>query len=305
MSRVEGVRQEQARLAIGGASRSAGVDFDYLLAQARIESGLNPDAKAKTSSAAGLYQFTTSTWLGMVDRHGDTYGAGWASAAISQAGGRHHVQDPGLRQQILALRYDPSLASAMAAEFAKENGAALRPILGREPDHAELYLAHFLGAGGAGKFIGALQSVPNQSAANLFPAPANANRSIFYAKDGSARSVSAVMDLIRRKVERAKQEPGGDVTIPPDPGSLRTATATASVAVAGFFPTPQLYEQQGPLAQEFARLSAPAFAQRDGDAGRRPMSSLLLDVFGQPGKGGRTGGAQVLNAYSKFQGFGL
>ena len=42
---------------IARASTATGVDFDYLLAQAKIESGLDADAKARTSSASGLYQF--------------------------------------------------------------------------------------------------------------------------------------------------------------------------------------------------------------------------------------------------------
>ncbi|HLV85239.1 MAG TPA: transglycosylase SLT domain-containing protein [Devosia sp.] len=40
-----------------------GVDFDYLLQTAMRESSLNPQAKAQTSSAVGLFQFLESTWL--------------------------------------------------------------------------------------------------------------------------------------------------------------------------------------------------------------------------------------------------
>src|SRR5262245_61694302 len=39
------------------ASANTGVDFSYLMAQAAKESSFNPDAKSKSSSAAGLYQF--------------------------------------------------------------------------------------------------------------------------------------------------------------------------------------------------------------------------------------------------------
>ena len=53
--------------AIARAAQATGVDFSYLLAQARIESSLNPTARAGTSSAAGLYQFTKGTWLAMLD----------------------------------------------------------------------------------------------------------------------------------------------------------------------------------------------------------------------------------------------
>ena len=54
------------RAAIARASQSTGVDFDYLLAQARLESGLDPDAKARTSSATGLLRqrrYSPNRWL--------------------------------------------------------------------------------------------------------------------------------------------------------------------------------------------------------------------------------------------------
>lgn len=289
MSKVNAAGQEQARLAIATASRASGVDFDYLLAQAKIESGLNPAAKAATSSAAGLYQFTTSTWLGMMDRHGGTYGAEWASDAISQTGRGHHVNDPLMRRDILALRHDPALASVMAAEFAKENGEALRPVLGREPDHAELYLAHFLGSGGAGKFLTALQSNPEQSAALLFPAPAAANRTIFFNKDGSARSVAGVMDLMRNKVEAAKGEASGSMPSYPPPQSR--------------FDDP-LAATRGPIGREFAG-QASALPPPNQPAQRKPMSSILLEAFGQQGRANTGAQAQVMTAYKKLQGFGL
>ena len=39
-----------------------GVSVDLALGIARCESGLNPLAKAKTSSASGVFQFINSTW---------------------------------------------------------------------------------------------------------------------------------------------------------------------------------------------------------------------------------------------------
>jgi hypothetical protein len=41
---------------------------------------------------------------------------------------------------------------------------------GRAPDASELYTAHFLGADGAAKFLSALSTNPDQSAAGLCPA---------------------------------------------------------------------------------------------------------------------------------------
>jgi len=186
---VSPVQNADVQGAIARAATRTGVDFDYLLAQARLESGLDPSAKAQTSSASGLYQFIDSTWLRTLDRHGAKHGMDWADAAIAPNG---RVADTATRQQLLSLRYDADASSLMAAELTRENAAGLRSSLGRDAEPAELYLAHFLGLGGAQKFLGALGSDPEQSAAALMPQAARANRSIFY-NGGSPRSVGEVM----------------------------------------------------------------------------------------------------------------
>ena len=60
--------------AIARASARTGVDFSYLLAQARIESGLDPQAEARTSSASGLFQFIDGTWLRAIRDFGAHFG---------------------------------------------------------------------------------------------------------------------------------------------------------------------------------------------------------------------------------------
>ena len=189
----------QVQAAIAHAARATGVDFAYLLGEARLESSLNPNARAATSSAAGLYQFTGGTWLQTLDRHGAKHGLGWAGAAI--AGGR--VTDPAQRTAIMDLRYDPAAAALMAGALANDNRAALTGVLGREPDPAELYLAHFMGAAGASRFLTALAADPGQAAAGLFAAAAAANRTIFYDAAGGPRSLGGVMDLLRGKLASA------------------------------------------------------------------------------------------------------
>ncbi|MBS0481427.1 MAG: transglycosylase SLT domain-containing protein [Proteobacteria bacterium] len=199
MNAVQSNVRADVGAAIARASQATGVDFSYLLAQARIESGLNPAARAATSSAAGLYQFTSATWLQTLARHGAEHGLGWAQQAA--LGG-----DAASRAQAMALRFDPGASAAMAAELAGDNAEALRGALGREPDAAELYLAHFLGADGAGRFLSALSTDPSQSAAALLPKAAGANRAIFFAESGAPRSLGEVMGLIRTKVAGAMDQ---------------------------------------------------------------------------------------------------
>ena len=255
------------RGAIARAAQATGVDFNYLLAQARIESGLNPSARAATSSAAGLYQFTGSTWLSMLDKHGAAYGVSSASA------------NPAARGQLLAMRSDPELSAMMAGELAGDNRDYLSGQLGREPDHTELYLAHFLGAEGAGKFLGALAANPGQSAAALLPKAAAANRAIFF-NAGGARSVGDVMDLLRGKMARAM---GSD-----DPGAASLQYAAA----------PPEAPRGGPIQQQFnAAASAP------GGSPARSMADTLRDAFALGGSGAVP--SHVRAAYGQLKVLGI
>lgn len=269
------------RSAIAHAARETGMDFQYMLAQAKIESALDPDAKAPTSSAAGLYQFTRGTWLRTLDAHGDKHGLGWASAAIS--GGR--ITDPSLAGQIMALRYDPAASALMAGELAGDNRDELAALLGREPDSAELYLGHFLGSGGARRFLTALTGNPDSSAAALLPKAASANRPIFYEPSGAARSVQGVMDLVRAKVEAAK-EPGAT------PDSLGAPTRWAALAA----PQPAQPQALPSSWQEQAR--APFAGRSMADTLRSTFASLSPDGSGRPP-------ATVQAAYTRLARFGL
>lgn len=188
--------------AIESASHRTGVDFGYMLDQARIESGFRADARAKTSSATGLYQFTTQTWLATLRQHGTAHGYGWAADAIEPAGrGTYRVADPAMRDTILGLRTDPQLAALMAGELAADNSAHLAGTLGRQPEAVDLYLAHFLGAAGAADFLKAWSANPDQTAASLFPKAAAANRSIFYDASGAARSLGDIRQAFAAKLE--------------------------------------------------------------------------------------------------------
>lgn len=303
MSEVKAVGTPDVRMAIARASQATGVDFKYLLAQARLESGLDPQARAPTSSAAGLYQFIGSTWLETLDRHGDRHGLGWAGNAIANKGSRASITDPALRSQIMSLRYDADASSLMAAELARDNQEALRGTLRREPDSAELYLAHFMGQDGATKFLTALQQNPGQSAASLFPKPASANRTIFFEDDGSPRSMGQVMTLLRDKVQRAMAQ-DGNVYIPGGAFAESFDTAAASFAnPPAAIPLPAPARALGPVAREFQEVAA------NHPSPRLSMAETLRTAFA--GAGSATGSQpaalpdSVRSAYTKLKAYGL
>ena len=177
--------------AIRRASATTGVDFDFLMKTARRESGFDPGAKARTSSASGLFQFIEQTWLATLKQHGPKHGYGQYADLIYQGNdGRWQVRGSA-RNVVLDLRFDPQAASVMAAELTVSNAAYLRGRTGVTPNGGDLYAAHFLGPAGAAKLIEAMRAQPNGSAASLFPEAASANRSIFY-KQGRAATVAEV-----------------------------------------------------------------------------------------------------------------
>lgn len=274
----------QVRASIARAAAATGNDFDFLLAQARLESSLNPSARAGTSSASGLYQFTGNTWLRMVDRHGSQHGLGWADAAIESGA----IRDPATRAQVMALRFDPDASALMAGELTTENRAGLTAALGRSPDNAELYLAHFLGLDGATKFLSAMTADPTQSAAALLPKAAGANRAVFYDGSGNARSLGGVMDLLRGKLASAMGDAPANAWVEYQSAAAAPATGPA---FAG-----------GPIAQAFhaAAAQAPAAARRVS------MADTLRSAFGGSGSGdGGAMPAQVSAAYARLSALGL
>ena len=201
VSSAPSANESRVRAAVMQAAGKTGVDFNYLYNQARIESALNPQAKAGTSSAAGLYQFTKQTWLQIVKAHGSEHGAAWAANAIVPGTPGLKVGDPTLTDAIDKLRYDPEFSSAMAASFASDNRDQLEDGLGRTVELVDLYLAHFLGPAGAREFLGAYDSDPDAAAAPLFPAAARANASVFYDKTGAPKSLRDIRDSFAQRID--------------------------------------------------------------------------------------------------------
>ena len=95
-----------------------------------VESGGKTDAKNPLSSATGLGQFIESTWLRMMKQY------------------RPDLAGSMSREELLALRNDPTLSREMVTALAREGEAYLR-ARGHQITAGRLYLCHFLGAAGA------------------------------------------------------------------------------------------------------------------------------------------------------------
>lgn len=168
------------KAAIDLAAANHGIPPEYMYAMAAQESGFNPDARAGTSSAKGLYQF--------IDATGAQYGLDESNV------------------------FDPVANADAAARFYKDNADALSSgaLGGAQPGPTELYLAHFLGAGsvsqgnGANGFISQLQSNPSATPATnpSFSAAARANRNVFFDGQGNPRTYQQVYDYFDGRMTR-------------------------------------------------------------------------------------------------------
>jgi murein DD-endopeptidase MepM/ murein hydrolase activator NlpD len=95
-----------------------------------VESGGSTNAKNPLSSATGLGQFIDETWLRMIRSY------------------RPDIANSMNRDDLLSLRFDPSLSREMVYNLANENEADIRRA-GHAATAGNLYLAHFLGSAGA------------------------------------------------------------------------------------------------------------------------------------------------------------
>jgi hypothetical protein len=264
--------------AIQRAAQATGASFEYLLATAKVESNFNPNLKAKSSTATGLFQFIEQTWLGMMKNAGSALGFGNYAAAISRnSSGRYQVADPQLRNEILQLRRDPTANAAMAGAFTQRNAAALGQKIGRRPTDGELYMAHFFGTGGAGQLINATKDRPQADASAIFPAAARANKSTFYDRQGNARSVAGVYSELNRRYQVAR--------LNVLPGVAPTAIAANTVPSA----TPATPDTAG-TTQAFAAVAPrpvvaaaePTFRSLFQNQGRGAVSPLVSELWSTP-----------------------
>lgn len=244
---TQGVRPDVVS-AIRQASATTGVDFAYLLEKAAAESSFDPQAQASTSSARGLYQFIDKTWLDTMDQHGAEHGyPNIASAITRDADGNPVVANDAAKEYILKIRENPRIAALMAAELSQDNKQTLEHSLERKVGNAELYMAHFLGAGAAAKFLGSMEANGQLAANHVVPAAARANAAVFY-DQGKALTLDEVFARFEAKFSEA---PEAAIIAASDPAfAALQAPAGAREGMAGGPGTPL----RADLAMQLATL---------------------------------------------------
>jgi hypothetical protein len=257
--------------AIRQAARMTGADFKYLLATAQVESNLNPNARAPTSSARGLFQFTEQTWLSTVKEQGAAFGYGpYANAISRQPTGEYAVTNPRMSDAVMNLRSDATANALMAGAFTKANAGKLADRLGRSPTEGELYVAHFLGPSGASRLIGLADSRPGTPAAAVFPSAARANPTIFYDGRGNARGTGDVYRMLVGRYDVARSTPR---ITPANPPAMIAETGEPS-------PPPAFAPDTARLTETYAAAGRLSQAAQAGDVGR--MFHGLFRSAGEP-----------------------
>jgi hypothetical protein len=181
-----------------------------------------------------------------------------------------------MRKAVMNLRYDPSANAVMAGAFTKANATRLAGSLGRAPSDGELYIAHVLGQSGAVKLITTAENAPNTNAARLFPHAAHANRSIFFGKQGGARSSAEVYQVLVAKHDGTPTPLATAAAAqaqPAAPAAPATATpaSVAAPAIVAMSPTP---------ATASAPTAAPTFSTLFSSDRREAVSPFVRQLWG-------------------------
>lgn len=235
--------------AIKQASDMTGVDFGLLETMAKLESGLRTDVKASTSSATGLFQFTTPTWKEMVKKVGPRYGI-----------------------PLNADRSNPLHNSIMGAEYIKQNTEYIKGHMEANiPTPIALYLAHFLGPGGARNFIRHYRNNPNTPMSSVVSRSAYTANLASMGGKTAAQFLAGVADRFKRAAGTDSSKYGSGIPSSSSIVGNQYASSVPNMGSDNF--TESLSVGSGPTPAQVSSPSAPNLNNLTNDISTQAYSS--------------------------------
>jgi hypothetical protein len=206
---------------------ASGLPAGFLTRTAEIESGFNPNAKNPNSSASGLFQFINST----------------------------------AKQYGLSNPLDPEASTRAVTQLALDNRKTLLPVLGREPQQWELYLAHQQGGGGAAKLL----ANPNARAVDIVGEDA-------VRLNGGDTSMSAgqFASIWQRKFGGSQQQAQEQASMPAQGASQAQGVIT-----------PQQGQQQAASKSQRLMAQYEAIARKAQETGSPAMAKAAQSLYQQ------------------------
>lgn len=148
----------------------------YLKRLSGSESNGSVNARSKTSSAGGEFQFIKGTWRSVSERHPEL----------------------GLTPEGRVGNKEQGTKAAIA--FTKDNVGFLKQY-GHDLTFQNLHTMHFFGETGGPRFLAGLQKDPNAPASQYASSSAvEDNPTIFYKKDGTMRTAREVYNILGNKI---------------------------------------------------------------------------------------------------------
>lgn len=192
--------------AISVAAKKTGVPEALLLAIARQESGFDPNAKAKSSSATGLYQFIDDTWRRYLLKYSKDY------------------------PELTSGRTDPYANALAGALYAKESISYLKEK-NISPTAENIYAVHFLGPEGSRKLLTASDDTTVNNV--ISEEQLKANPAVFGNEQKGYKTVAQVKDFFFNKIGKLTAEYETALNA----GSSSVQMAAASITPVAATPT--------------------------------------------------------------------
>lgn len=249
--------------AIRQAAKMSGMDQDTMFNFAKIESSLNPNAKAKTSSAGGLFQITDPTWEELMKKHA----------------GQYNIPPN-------ADKFNPFYNSLLAAEYSKSNLKRLNgwKQVGMDEPSA-LYLGHHFGVTGANKILNKANQDPDAHIKEAVSEDSyKANR-----QELGNNSVMGYLSYLGNKLAKVagtifkpKEYASKSVKFGDDPSAVKM---TGNDNVAASTPPPPSIGKPSPVAAPMQKakmsISTSSYASSMMNNASMPKESMVQDSMKQ------------------------